>query len=93
MPRGIEQAGVEGNGRRAMIETVAPNFTGRNGAVFYVNGTPSKRLCEWADMRGLIRYPSYEHRNHALSTGPKPASVFDGLPDEPAEETTPEAKG
>ena len=74
-----------------MIAAIAtPNHTGRVGAVFYICGTPTKRLCEWAELRGLIRYPSFAHRNHALAAGPKPFSLIDQLPDEPE---TVEAKG
>lgn len=57
-------------------------FTGWQDGLFYVQGTMSKWLCEWADMRGLIRYPTAQHRNHALANGPRPASQFDQLPDE-----------
>ena len=52
--------------------------------VFYVDSTPSKKLCEWAERKCLIRYPTAAHRHYALGIGAtKPASVFDSLPDEP----------
>ena len=83
VPRGIEQAGIEGNGRCEV--------TGWREGVFFIGGTASKKLVEWAEMRELVKFPSRVHRNHCLGPGAKPASLFDGLPNDPAEES-PEVK-
>lgn len=69
-----------------MIKTPSNTFTGFNAGVLYIGGTPSKRLVEWAEQRGLLRFPTHQHRNNCLGQGPRPPSQFDLLPeDEPTE--------
>lgn len=61
---------------------IAPNFSGFSGGVFYVRATPSRRLVEWAESQGLLKFPSVAVRNYSLGQGPRPESAFDSLPDE-----------
>jgi hypothetical protein len=70
-----------------MIAPPLPNFTGKADGVFYVEGTNTKRLVEWAEGLKLLRFPSIAVRNWCLGQGPRPMSVFDSLPDDSQEVT------
>jgi hypothetical protein len=62
---------------------IPPNFTGRSGSVFYVNGTPSRKIVEWCERKLLVRFPDAATRHYCLGTGPRPLGPIDYLPDEP----------
>lgn len=65
-----------------MTTTLPRNYTGKAGSVFYVDGTPAKRIVETCEGLGLVRFPSWEWRNFVLGAGARPYGLADALPDE-----------
>lgn len=65
-----------------MTDKLPRNYTGKAGSVFYIDGTPSKRIVEQCEGLGLVKFPSQEWRNYALGAGARPYGLTDALPDE-----------